>query len=106
MSGPRETSAAPRERIDPVSRRTLTRAAFRLGGIMLLIMWPYVSGSRPLATALDLLSTFGAAAGIFCAFVALSLGEKVGQGGLNHWDEALIYVALTRLVHFAQTYQG
>jgi hypothetical protein len=63
-------------------------------------------GSRPLATALGLLATFGAAASIFSAFVAVTLREPFARGGLNHWDEALTYVALSRIVHLVQSYLG
>ena len=106
MSGPGETSAATQSRIDFGSKRTLQRTAFRLCGISLLILWPWMVGSRPLATALGLLATFGAAASIFCAFVAVALREPFARGGLSHWDEALAYVALTRIVHLVQSSLG
>lgn len=104
MNVPREAPAEQQGKVDTTTRHTLARVAFRVGGATIFILWPYLAGTRPLATVLALLSTFVAVASIFCGLVALLLmllKEPIGRGGPNHWDEALIYVALTRLVHLA-----
>lgn len=87
--------------LDPASRRTLVRVGYRLGTVSFLVLWPYLFGSRLLATALDLLSAFGALAGLFCMVVALLLREKPGRGALGHWDEALVYFAVNQLAQLA-----
>lgn len=64
-----------------------------------MIFWPWMAGLRQLAAGVELLMAFSAAASIFCMFVAIALREPFAAGGLNHWDEALTYVALARLLH-------
>ena len=103
MSGPAKTCEGV---IDPQSRRTLARTAFRLFGGSLFILWPWLTGARPLATALEWLAAFTGAASIFCALVAMLLGQSFARGALNHWDEALAYTAVSRVAHLAHSQLG
>lgn len=93
-------------RLDLHSKQTLGRLIIRLCGLILFIVLPYFAGLRSFSVMLQLLSTFMSIGSIFCAMMALLCREHVGRGSLNHWDEALAYMALTRLVHFAETFHG
>ncbi len=93
-------------RLDDVSRRSLTRIGLRLGGVMLLAIAAMSSGTRPLELTLNLLTGFGAAGSLVCLTFALALREPAGRGGINHWDEALLYAAVSRLAHLVQLAHG
>ena len=106
MTEPLQAAAVSHGRMDPGSRRTLARFVFRLCCLTFFIVLPYFAGLRSFSVMLELLSTFTSVGSIFCTVLALLCGEFLGRGSLNHWDEALAYMALTRLVHVIQIYHA
>jgi len=53
-----------------------------------------------------LLSLACAMGGFVSMVFAKLAGEPFGQGSLNGWDEALAFVAASRLAHFAMHFQS
>ena len=72
--------------------------AMRLAGLLLIAMLPALMGRRPMTASLGYLATYCALGAILNLGRAAGRKQTVGAGPLNHWDEALAFVALSRLV--------
>ncbi len=85
--------------LDDTSRATLRGFGVRLLAMLALTLAPPAVGMVPLATAWPALSLLCALACILQLGLALRSGQAVGEGPLNHWDEALAIAAVSRLIH-------
>ena len=84
--------AAPSNRQNPSSVPALRRLAFRLVTIVAFAaLWPAPSVAG--ATAI-----LCVALAVGCLVAAHVLGEPIGGGALNRWDEAAILIAIAYLV--------
>ncbi len=101
MTDARQPAARPTQAIDAVSRDRAVWFAARLGGLVALTFGPCLTSAQAVREAAALLSlACGMGAFVSMAFARLR-GEPPWQGSLNGWDEALAFVAASRLAHFA-----
>ena len=102
MTDARQPADRPAARaIDAASRDRAVWFVARLGGLAALTFGPCLAGAQPVQEAAALLSlACGMGAFVSVAFARLR-GEPPWQGSLNGWDEALAFIAASRLAHFA-----
>lgn len=93
--------ARPAHAIDAVSLDRAAWFAVRLGGLAALAFVPCLTGARSAQEAAALLSLACGMGGFVSVVFARLRGEPSWQGSLNGWDEALAFVAASRLAHFA-----
>ena len=101
MTDARHPAAKPARAIDTVSRDRAAWFVVRLGGLAALTFGPCFTGAQTVRDAAALLSlacSMGAV--VSMAFARLG-GDPPCQGSLNGWDEALAFIAASRLAHFA-----
>lgn len=106
MSGPRQPAINPLGSLDPVSRHRATWFLVRTLCFAGLAFGPCFVGTRSLQDGAGLLSLACAMGGFVSMVFAKLAGEPFGQGSLNGWDEALAFVAASRLAHFAMHFQS
>ncbi len=101
MTDVRQPAARPAQPIDAVSRDRAVWFVARLGGLAALTFGLCLASAQPVRGAAALLSlACGMGAFVSVAFARLR-GEPPWQGSLNGWDEALAFIAVSRLAHFA-----
>jgi len=97
----RQPAARPAFSIDAASRDRAVWFVVRLGGLAALTFGPCFTSAQSVREAAALLS-FACSIGAFVSMAFARLrGEPPWQGSLNGWDEALAFVAASRLAHFA-----
>jgi len=106
VSDPSQPAIKPAGSIDPVSRHRAAWFVIRLLMLAVLTFGPCFTLARSFQDAAGLLS-FACSMGGFVSMIFAKLsGEPFGQGSLNGWDEALAFVAASRLAHFAVHFQA
>lgn len=93
--------ARPFQAIDAASLDRVVWFAVRLGGLAALAFVPCLTGARSAQEAAALLSLACGVGGFVSLAFARLRGEPPWQGSLNGWDEALAFVAASRLAHAA-----
>ena len=106
MSDPSQPAIKPAGSIDPVSRHRAAWFVIRLLMLAALTLGPCFTIARPFQDAAGLLSLACAIGGLVSMTFAKLSGEPFGQGSLNGWDEALAFVAVSRLAHLAAHVQA
>lgn len=106
MSDPSQPAIRLMGSLDPVSRQRAAWFVIRLLLLAALALGPCFTRGRPLQEAAGLLSLACAIGGLVSMIFAKLSGEPFGQGSLNGWDEALAYVAVSRLAHLAAQVQA
>jgi len=101
VSDPTQPAIKPFGFIDPVSRHRAAWFVIRLLMLAALTLGPCFTMGRPFQDAAGLLSLACSVGGIVSMIFARLSGEPLGQGSLNGWDEALAFVATSRLAHLA-----
>jgi len=76
----------------------------RLFGLAGFAFGPCLTSTRSLQDAAGLLALACSLGGIVSMVIARLSHEPFAQGSLNGWDEALAFVAVSRLAHFAMPY--
>jgi len=97
----RQPAIGPVSSLDPVSRRRVAGFVFRFLVFAMLTYEPCLTNGRSIQGANALLTLVCALAAIVSMVFAKLSREPFGQGSLNRWDEALAFVAVSRLTHFA-----
>jgi len=87
--------------LDPVSRRRVAWFVFRFLVFAMLAYGPCLINGRSVQGANALLTLVCALAAIVSMVFAKLSREPFGKGSLNGWDEALAFVAVSRLTHCA-----
>lgn len=87
--------------IDPASRQRAIWFLVRFLGVAALAFAPCLAGGRTLRDAAALLALACSLGGMVSMVFAKLSREPLGRGSLNGWDEALAFVAASRLAHFA-----
>ncbi len=109
MSDPRQpvrrSSPEPARHLDPRSRRAIIEFLARLLGLSVIALGPFLFNSRPLHNTTGMLSLACALGAMFSTIRAVSRGDVIGRGSLNKWDEALAFVAVSRLAHLVHGFQ-
>ena len=103
----REPWKAPEQapgHLDPLSRRTARKFCLQTSFLILFVVWPYAAGIWSLPQAVTALGFSFQLVSILSAGKALLRQEHLGRGGLNHWDEALAFMAAFRFIHFVTAY--
>jgi len=100
VSAPWRSAINPLGSLDPVSRHRATWFLVRTLCFAGLAFGPCLVGTRSLQDCAVLLSLACAMGGFVSMVFAKLAGEPFGQGSLNGWDEALAFVAVSRLAHF------
>ncbi len=101
MSDPRHPAITSVGTLDPLSRHRIVWFVIRLSGLAALAFGPCLAGARPAQNATALLSLACSIGGIVSMVFAKLGREPLGRGSLNGWDEALAFVAMSRLAHYA-----
>lgn len=70
------------------------------------ILSPYLTHKQPLQETLAILALTFAFGGLLCMVFAMLRREPFAKGSLNGWDEALVFVAISRLAHAAAHVQA
>ena len=73
----------------------------RVCGLAALAFGPCLASAQPVGEAAALMSLACGMGGFVSMAFARLRGEAPWQGSLNGWDEALAFVAVSRLAHFA-----
>jgi len=71
-----------------------------------LVFGPCLTNGRSFQDAAGLLALACSLGGFVSMVFARLRGEPPWQGSLNGWDEALAFVAMSRLAHFAMGVQA
>ncbi len=87
--------------IDPVSRHRAIQFGFRLCCLLVLVFGPCLVGRQTFQGADAMLAMACGLGGLVSMVFARVRREPLWQGSLNGWDEALAFVAVSRLAHFA-----
>lgn len=99
---PQPDAGPTRWHLDLLSRRAIRWFLVRLCSITLLALLGATQDGQQLARGFaSLLSMTCGVGSCVCAVLGTWLREPFGKGSLNIWDEALAFVALSRLAHFA-----
>ena len=106
MSDRRLRAVNPAESIDPVSRHRAVWFAFRVGCLVVLAFGPCLAGARTLQGAAAILTVACGLCGFVSMMFARMRNEPLWCGSLNGWDEALAFVAVSRLAHLAMGFQA
>lgn len=101
MTDTRQPAAQPSPAVDAVSRHRATWFVIRLGGLAALAFGPCLTGGHSVQEAAAMLSFACSLGGFVSMAFARLRGEPPWQGSLNGWDEALAFVAASRLAHLA-----
>lgn len=101
MTDTRQPTTRSAPAIDAVSLDRTVWFVVRLGGLAALAFAPCLTGARPVQEAAALLSLACGMGGFVSMAFAQLRGEPLWQGSLNGWDEALAFIAASRLAHFA-----
>ncbi len=94
------------EPIDPASRHKIVWFLARFLGFAAFALAPCVVSGRTLREAAMLLALACSLGGLVSMVFASLCREPFGRGSLNGWDEALAFVAASRLAHFASHFQA
>ncbi len=70
------------------------------------ILSPCLIHKQPLQETLALFALTFAFVGLLCMVFAMLRREPFAKGSLNGWDEALVFVAISRLAHAATHVQA
>lgn len=88
--------------LDRQSRQAVRWLLLRLWSVALIALLGTYLENKPSARAFaGLISLTCAIGAMVCAVVAALHREAFARGSLNTWDEALAFVALSRLAHVA-----
>lgn len=101
MTDARQPATRPAHAIDAVSRDRAVWFAIRVGGLAALTFGPCLTSAHSVQEAAVLLSLACSMGGLVSMAFARLRGEPPWQGSLNGWDEALAFIAVSRLAHFA-----
>ncbi len=101
MSGSRRTGAHAAGSLDPVSRRRAAWFALRCLALAAWAFGPWLAGGRSFQGCAALLDFACGIGGFVSMLFARMRGEPLCQGSLNGWDEALAFIAVSRLAHLA-----
>ena len=101
MSGFRRTAADAVGSLDPASRRRAAWFALRCLALAAWAFGPWLASGQSFQDCAVLLEFACSIGGFVCMLLARVRGEPPWQGSLNGWDEALAFVAVARLAHFA-----
>ena len=101
MTDARQPATRQAQAIDAVSRDRAIWFVVRVGGLAALTFGPCLTGAQSVQEAAVLLSLACGMGGFVSMAFARLRGEPPWQGSLNGWDEALAFVAVSRLAHFA-----
>lgn len=101
MTDARQPAARPARAIDTASRDRVAWFVVRLGGLAALTFGPCFTGAQTIRDAAALLSLACSMGAVVSTAFARLGGEPPFQGSLNGWDEALAFIAASRLAHFA-----
>lgn len=101
MSDRRQPAIPSSGSIDPISRHRAIRFASRLCCLLALVFGPSLAGRQTFQGAAAVLAMACGVGGFVSMIFARLRSEPLWQGSLNGWDEALAFVAVSRLAHFA-----
>ncbi len=102
MSNVRKPATKGLASLDAASVRAVHWFLLRLGALAVLALGLCLTSARSLRDALAVLSFACAIGGLVSMQFAKLRREPFGRGSLNGWDEALAFVAASRLAHLAQ----
>lgn len=105
MSGRRTVTNAGRS-LDPASRRRAGWFALRCLALAAWAFGPWLASGQPFQGCAVLLEFACSIGGFVSMLFARVRGEPPWQGSLNGWDEALAFVAVSRLAHLAAQIQA
>lgn len=88
--------------LDPGSQRVTRWFLARVYGLAALALLPCVTGTQSLQDAAGLMSFACACAAVVSTTFARVRLEPFARGSLNGWDEALAFIAVSRLAHMVQ----
>ena len=91
--------------LDPTSKRRAGLFLWRIAVLAGFVMSPYFAHKQPLQESLRLLALTFAFGGLLSVLFATVRREPFAKGSINGWDEALVFVALSRLAHAAAQIQ-
>ena len=88
--------------LDPGSRRIAGWFLVRVYGLGAFALLPCLTGTQSLQDAAGLMSFVCACGAVVSTMFARIRLEPFARGSLNGWDEALAFIAVSRLAHMAQ----
>lgn len=101
VSGSRETRTHGVGSLDPASRRRAAWFAWRCLALAAWAIGVQLARGQSLQDCAALLDFACGIGGFVSMLFARVHGEPLWRGSLNGWDEALAFVAVSRLAHFA-----
>ena len=101
MSGFRRTATSAVGSLDPASRRRAAWFALRCLALTAWAFGPWLASEQSFQGCAVLLEFACSTGGFVSLLFARVRGEPPWQGSLNGWDEALAFVAVSRLAHLA-----
>lgn len=101
MSGSRKTRTHAAGSLDPASRQRAAWFAWRCLALAAWAFGPWLAGGRSFQDCAALLDFACGIGGMVSMLFARVRGEPLCLGSLNGWDEALAFVAVSRLAHLA-----
>lgn len=105
MSG-RRTATGAVSSLDPASRRRAAWFALRCLALAAWAFGPWLAGGQSFQDCAVLLEFACSTGGFVSMLFARLRGEPPWRGSLNSWDEALAFVAVSRLAHLASQLQA
>ena len=105
MSG-RKIATGAADSLDPASRRRATWFALRCLALAAWAFGPWLASGQSFQGCAVLLEFACSTSGFVSMLFARLRGEPPWQGSLNGWDEALAFVAVSRLAHLASQLQA
>jgi len=102
----RRTATSVVGSLDPASRRRATWFVLRCLALAAWAFGPWLAGGQSFQGCAVLLGFACSTGGFVSMLFARLRGEPPWQGSLNGWDEALAFVAVSRLAHLASQLQA
>ncbi len=87
--------------LDEVSKRRASRFLGRLLVVTGFVLMPYFMHKQSWQDSMGVLALAMSFGGMLSATFAVLRGERFATGSLNGLDEALVFVAVSRLAHMA-----
>lgn len=106
MNGFRRTAAGAVGSLDPASRRKAIGFALRCLALAAWTFGPWLASGQSFQGCAVMMEFACSIGGFVSMLFARLRGEPPWQGSLNGWDEALAFVAVSRLAHFAAHVQA
>lgn len=91
--------------LDPASKQRAGRFLLQLLLLTSLVSWPCLAHKQSLQGFTASLASIFALGAMFSALFTSLRREPFAKGSLNGWDEALVFIALSRLADAAMQLQ-